>query len=42
LGTPGGVTRRSPLLGEHTDDVLAEFGFSPEDIEALRADSVVI
>ena len=42
LGTPGGVKRRSPLLGEHTDEVLAEFGFSREDIDALKADRVVI
>jgi formyl-CoA transferase len=42
LGTPGGVKRRSPLLGEHTDEVLAEFGFSREDIDALKADKVVI
>ncbi len=42
LGTPGGVERRSPLLGEHTDEVLGEFGFSREDIDALKADKVVI
>ncbi|AJC17764.1 formyl-CoA transferase [Pandoraea sputorum] len=27
---------RSPLLGEHTDDVLGEFGYSPQQIAALR------
>ncbi|EON12984.1 MULTISPECIES: formyl-CoA transferase [Pandoraea] len=27
---------RSPLLGEHTDDVLSEFGFSAQQIAALR------
>ncbi|WP_374627191.1 formyl-CoA transferase [Pandoraea sp.] len=27
---------RSPLLGEHTDDVLSEFGYSPQQIAALR------
>jgi len=33
--SPTEVTR-SPLLGEHTDEVLAEFGYSRADIEALR------
>ncbi|HLJ63264.1 MAG TPA: CoA transferase, partial [Stellaceae bacterium] len=28
---------RSPLLGEHTDEVLAELGYSKSDIVALRA-----
>ncbi|MDR3400514.1 MAG: formyl-CoA transferase [Pandoraea sp.] len=27
---------RSPLLGEHTDDVLSEFGYSSQQIAALR------
>lgn len=27
---------RSPLLGEHTDDVLSEFGYSAQQIAALR------
>ena len=34
--SPTEVTR-SPLLGEHTDDVLAQLGFSVEDVVALRA-----
>ncbi|SCC94088.1 formyl-CoA transferase, NAD(P)-binding [Thiomonas sp. X19] len=29
--------RRSPLLGEHTDEVMAELGYTPEQISALRA-----
>ncbi|KXU83230.1 formyl-coenzyme A transferase [Paraburkholderia monticola] len=28
--------RRSPLLGEHTDEVMAELGYSAEQITALR------
>lgn len=28
--------KRSPLLGEHTDEVMAELGYSPEQISALR------
>jgi formyl-CoA transferase len=27
---------RSPLLGEHTDEVMAELGYSPEQVSALR------
>jgi formyl-CoA transferase len=34
--SPTDVTR-SPLLGEHTDEVMAELGYSPEQIGALRA-----
>jgi formyl-CoA transferase len=32
---------RSPLLGEHTDEVLAELGFSAADIAAMRAEKAV-
>jgi len=35
--TPGGISRRAPLLGEHTAEVLAEYGFSPEEISTLTA-----
>jgi len=30
----------APALGVHTDDVLAESGFSPEEISELRAPGV--
>jgi formyl-CoA transferase len=33
--------KRSPLLGEHTDEVLAELGFGKDAIAALRAERVV-
>jgi crotonobetainyl-CoA:carnitine CoA-transferase CaiB-like acyl-CoA transferase len=33
--TPGKVARPAPLLGQHTREVLAEFGFSSGEIEAL-------
>jgi crotonobetainyl-CoA:carnitine CoA-transferase CaiB-like acyl-CoA transferase len=35
--TPGRVTRPAPLLGEHTRQVLGEFGFSATEIDALYA-----
>jgi crotonobetainyl-CoA:carnitine CoA-transferase CaiB-like acyl-CoA transferase len=31
----------SPMLGEHTDEVLAEAGLTPEEVERLRAAGVV-
>jgi formyl-CoA transferase len=34
--SPTDVTR-SPLLGEHTEEVLAELGFGKDQVEALRA-----
>ena len=32
---------RSPLLGEHTDEVLGELGYSAQEIVALRAKKVI-
>ena len=32
---------RSPLLGEHTDEILRELGFSLEELTALRAKEVI-
>jgi len=32
---------RSPLLGEHTDEVLMQFGFSAETIAQLRTERVI-
>jgi crotonobetainyl-CoA:carnitine CoA-transferase CaiB-like acyl-CoA transferase len=39
--TPGGFRRPAPLLGEHTDAVLAEAGFDAAAITALRRDGAV-
>jgi len=39
--TPGGIRHRAPLLGEHTDAILADLGYSAEDIQALRSEGVI-
>lgn len=39
--TPAEVRHRAPLLGEHTDAVLAEAGYSATEIERLRDREVV-
>jgi len=40
--TPGKVEKASPLLGEHTEEVLGELlGFSKEEIEGLKKEGVV-
>jgi formyl-CoA transferase len=33
--------KRSPLLGEHTDEVLTELGYGTDQIAALRAEKVI-
>jgi crotonobetainyl-CoA:carnitine CoA-transferase CaiB-like acyl-CoA transferase len=39
--TPGGIRERAAALGEHTDEVLLEIGYSDDEISALRAAEVV-
>jgi crotonobetainyl-CoA:carnitine CoA-transferase CaiB-like acyl-CoA transferase len=39
--TPGSYRRPAPLLGEHTDAILSELGYTSAEIAALRADKVV-
>lgn len=34
--TPGGIHAPAPALGEHTDEVLASLGYSPEEIDSLK------
>ena len=39
--TPGVIRRRAPLLGEHTDEILGEIGYTTADITGLRDRQVV-
>jgi crotonobetainyl-CoA:carnitine CoA-transferase CaiB-like acyl-CoA transferase len=39
--TPTGVRTRAPLLGEHTDEVLADAGFDASEIAQLRETEVI-
>ena len=35
-GTPSAIRRPAPVLGQHTDEVLAEFGLDETEIARLR------
>ena len=39
-GSPS-IDRAPPTLGEHTDEILGEAGYTPADIERLRRDAVI-
>jgi len=39
--TPGKVRSLSPLLGEHTDEILQGLGLNQEEIESLRKEGVI-
>jgi crotonobetainyl-CoA:carnitine CoA-transferase CaiB-like acyl-CoA transferase len=39
--TPTDAGRRAPLLGEHTNEVLAEFGLTLDEIEGLRRSGAI-
>jgi crotonobetainyl-CoA:carnitine CoA-transferase CaiB-like acyl-CoA transferase len=38
---PGAIRLPPPLLGEQTDEILAELGYSPEEIAKFRAAGIV-
>lgn len=39
--TPGRITRRAPLVGEHTDEILREIGMTDARIAELRAQNAI-
>lgn len=39
--TPPAIRRRAPTLGEHTNEVLREIGYSEKEIRELRAQNVI-
>jgi crotonobetainyl-CoA:carnitine CoA-transferase CaiB-like acyl-CoA transferase len=39
--TPPEIRRGAPRLGEHTEEILADLGYSAEEIAELRKDSVI-
>ncbi len=40
--TPGHITGPPPLLGQHSREVLADLGYSPEEIGRLREQRVTV
>jgi formyl-CoA transferase/CoA:oxalate CoA-transferase len=39
--TPGTLRLPPPLLGQHTEEVLQNIGFSDEDITVMRKDGTI-
>jgi crotonobetainyl-CoA:carnitine CoA-transferase CaiB-like acyl-CoA transferase len=40
--TPGRIQQAAPVLGQHTDEILREYGYDSETIEALRRRGVIL
>jgi crotonobetainyl-CoA:carnitine CoA-transferase CaiB-like acyl-CoA transferase len=39
--TPASIRSAPPLLGEHSNEVLAELGYDPDEVDLLRASGVI-
>jgi crotonobetainyl-CoA:carnitine CoA-transferase CaiB-like acyl-CoA transferase len=39
--TPGRIRQRAAILGEHTEEIMAEAGYKSSEIAALKRDKVV-
>jgi succinyl-CoA---D-citramalate CoA-transferase len=39
--TPGAIRSAAPKLGEHTDEILRELGFSPLEVKVFRDKEIV-
>lgn len=39
--TPAGIKTHPPLLGEHTEEILQQLGFEPEEIEQLSDQEII-
>ena len=39
--TPGEIRTRPPTLGEHTDEIMKELGYSMEQIDELRENRII-
>jgi crotonobetainyl-CoA:carnitine CoA-transferase CaiB-like acyl-CoA transferase len=40
-GTPATIRSAPPLIGEHSEEILAELGYEATEIDRLRADRVI-
>ena len=39
--TPGSIRHRAPVLGEHTDQIMTDLGYTADEVAELREKSVI-